>query len=279
MKPKIYVITAVHNRYVITEKFVKSLLEQTYSNIHLILIDDGSTDGTQTMVKELMPNSTIIQGNGGLWWGGALHKAYKWLCKSNINEYDYVMFANDDTTFDNNYIETAIDLLKKQSNTLITGCGYSLNSGKLLDAAFAHDFKTGNRVEDLKADNEGNCASTRSLFFRATDFKKIRGFHPILLPHYASDYEWTIRASKKGFQIKSFKELKYYFDEGTTGNNEINNLTLRQLFSKRSNRNPIYRLNFILLTTPLKYLPVHLVIQFKRYIKKISILREVISRK
>ena len=42
----IYVVTAVHDRYRITEKFVENLLKQSYKDIHLLLVDDGSTDGT-----------------------------------------------------------------------------------------------------------------------------------------------------------------------------------------------------------------------------------------
>ena len=45
----IHVITAVHNRYSITEKFADRLLAQTYKDIHLILVDDGSTDSTADM--------------------------------------------------------------------------------------------------------------------------------------------------------------------------------------------------------------------------------------
>ena len=67
----IYVFTAVHDRYKITEKFVDLLLRQTYKDIQLVLVDDGCTDGTADMVRSKMPDAVIIQGDGNLWWGGA----------------------------------------------------------------------------------------------------------------------------------------------------------------------------------------------------------------
>ena len=38
---------------------------------------------------------------------------------------------------------------------------------------------------------------------RATDFVELGGFHPRLLPHYLSDYAFTIRALRRGFALAS----------------------------------------------------------------------------
>lgn len=94
----IYIITAVHNRRAITESFIDQLLKQTYKVFVLIIVDDGSTDGTSEMIKSKINDAVIIRGNGNLWWGGALHKAYKWI-KQNALTDAYVMIANDDIFF------------------------------------------------------------------------------------------------------------------------------------------------------------------------------------
>ena len=168
----IHIITAVHNRYAITEKFVKCLLSQTYKEIHLILVDDGSTDGTADMVLSLMPKTTVIKGDGNLWWGGALHKAYLWV-KENLAESseDFVMFANDDTEFNSDYVEKAVNTLKDYPDTLLAGCGISRNTGKQIDGAVDFDFAA--LKGSISGKKYGNCASTRSLFFRVKDFLKI----------------------------------------------------------------------------------------------------------
>lgn len=272
-----HVITAVHNRRRITEKFIESLLDQTYREIHLLLIDDGSDDGTDQMVRERLPGSTILYGDGNLWWGGALHKAYQWLM-AHAAPGDLVLISNDDTTFDAGYLQRGADLLQEYPRTLVAGSGYGIRSGKQLDGIFQHDFTDGSgRL--LPPDREGNCASTRSLFLTVELWKEIGGLHPVLLPHYFSDFEFTIRAAKKGIGIRSFQNLTYTFDEGATGDNQYDKLTLKKLFGKRSGLNPIYRLNFILLTTPADKLPGHLWKQLKRYLKKAGIILRLVKRR
>ena len=87
---------------------------------------------------------------------------------------------------------------------------------------------------------------------RASDMKKIGGFHPVLLPHYGSDYEWTIRASrKKKIKILCVSSLQYEVNEETTGDNATKGRTIKQVFKKRSVSNPIYRANFCFMAPPI----------------------------
>lgn len=273
-----YVVTAVHNCYAITEAFVDRLLEQTMQDMTLVLVDDGSTDGTADMVKEKMPNTVILTGDGNLWWGGALHMAYKWLCDHAADD-DIVMFANDDTQFQNDYLAIAEQFVRQYPDSLITGCGYDVHTGELIDGAAHWDFKKGAGVGGFKPTDVANCASTRSLFFTGKVLKKTGGFHPVLLPHYASDYEWTIRAARKGFPIRSFEQLRYTYDFETTGDYDLTKMTLKKVFSKRSMVNPIYRMIFVLMSTPIRYLPSHLWHQLRRYVKKSAAILAIIKRR
>lgn len=269
----LYVTTAVRNRFNITKEFVESLKKQTFKDFRLILVDDGSTDDTDKMIKEKLPESIILYGNGNLWWGGSLHKIYKYIKKNNLKKDDYILIVNDDIKFENNFLLNAIDILNKNPGIIISACGYSSKAKTHKDGAILYDFKTG-VFKLLETNMEGNCASTRALFLKIDDFLKIGGFRPILLPHYASDYEWTIRASRKGYKIMSFENLKYEINEDTTGLHDYNNLKginfILKVFSKKSGFNPIYRINFIILATPLKYLPINLLEQLKRYYRNLK---------
>lgn len=279
--PTIHVATAAHNRIETTRAFLATLAAETYPHVHLLLVDDGSTDGTGALVRKTLPSATVLGGNGRLFWGGALHMAYKWVRKHlSDRPDDIVLFTNDDVSFAPGYLATASALVQRHPNTLIAGCGYGKRTGKLLDGAVKRDFSF-RRVEKAAYEpawEDGDVCSSRSLFFRVRDFLKIGGFHPVLLPHYASDYEWTARAHRKGYRIKMCPELTYTFDEGATGDNFYGSLTVKKLFSKRSAANPVYRFSYIVLSTPFRYLPGELALQIKRYLLKKDVIRDILER-
>ena len=261
----IYVVTAVHNRVEITTRFVESLKGQTYQGkIHFLMVDDGSTDGTDKKIKKLYHNTTVLYGNGNLYWGGALHKAHKFLMQKGLSDEDIVFYVNDDSRLENFFLERATRLLNMHPNDLVTGCAYGINTGNYLDGPIHFNLNNG-QVTHLPAGSTGNCASTRALLMKAKVFKELGGFHPIILPHYASDYEYTIRAAKKGHRIISDESVRYTFSEDTTGDNSHKNLSIKKIMSKRSKLNPFYKLSFILLIAPIYKLPNYIAYQLNHF--------------
>ncbi len=261
----IHIITACHNRVLVTEKMIASLEQQTYKDIHLLLVDDGCTDGTAELVKEKMPTATIIKGDGNLFWGGALHEAYKWIIHRSLPDDDVVFFTNDDNQFKTTYLEDSLRHLMENPNSLITGNGFSIQTGERYDGVSHCDLRTG-EITLLDTNAQGNLADTRSLMMWVADLKKIGGFHPILLPHYLSDYEFVLRAAKKGYTVRTFDNLRFEYDRSLTGLKDKKKLTVKQLFSKRCPYNPIYKFNYIFLITPLKWLPGRILQQLKNYV-------------
>lgn len=248
----LYIVTAVHNRYSITEKFIEQLKNQTYQDYRLVLVDDGSTDGTADMVSKNLPGSVILRGNGNLWWGGALHMAYQHL-KKVVDAEDIVFLCNDDITIDPGFLDKGRRYLTKYPKKLISALGIDRDTGKRVDGAEYRDPITADGHKLIGQD--GNCASTRALFLRGDVYKRIGGMHPVLLPHYCSDFEYTLRAARKGYPSVTYEDLQVLVHMDSTG--EAKATSLKQTFSKRYMNNPIYKLNFILLVTPVHLLPAY----------------------
>jgi len=58
--PLVSVIMAVHNREPSVARAINSVLAQTYRNFELIVVDDGSSDGTREIIKRFVPPVTLI---------------------------------------------------------------------------------------------------------------------------------------------------------------------------------------------------------------------------
>jgi GT2 family glycosyltransferase len=255
MTEQVYILLPVHNRREVTRKFAESLKSQTFSAYQLILIDDGSTDGTSDIVKELLPNTILLRGDGNLWWAGSLQVGFDWLKKNAPDEKAIILISNDDVIFCPQFIAEAVNEMRGRENTLLLA-KRSCDSGRNVhETGIRADFRRLS-FEIAKPGESINCLSTRGLFLRFGDMKKIGDFHPIILPHYLSDYEYTLRAFRLGMKCTTSDKVYLCPDFDTTGYHQFQDIGffdyLRKCFSKKSALNPVYWTTFIFLASPAK---------------------------
>lgn len=261
MNPRVHVLLPVHNRRAVTEDFIRCLAAQTWRGFHLVLIDDGCTDATVEMVLEYLPASSVLRGSGNWWWAGSLQQGYRWLERSDARSDDLVLIINDDTTFESDFLEAAVKALAGRERALLLAQLYSHETGKFVEIGVHADWGT---LSFRGVDDPAlvNCFSTRGLFLRVADMFDIGGFHPVLLPHYGSDYEYTMRAGRKGYAFISSPQVKVWYKEHSTGIRELTRQSigrfLRTAFSKRALYNPIYWSSFVLLSSPPRYIAINL---------------------
>jgi GT2 family glycosyltransferase len=251
-----FVIVPVHNRRDVTERFVHSLAAQTDRDFHVILVDDGSTDGTAEMVTATFPDATVIRGNGHWWWAGSLQQARRWLLQQPSTPGDVVLIANDDTTFGPEFLAAGRAALLRHPRSLLLAEPISAQTGESTGIGATVDwsklsFKAAATVAESKV------FPTRGLFLRLQDFLGLGGFHTVLLPHYLSDYEFTLRAARRGFALRADPSVRLVMDEDTTGIRE-RDLTnpwayLRSVLTIKATKNPIYWTTFVLLAAPRRY--------------------------
>ncbi len=259
--PAIYILLPVHNRKEITRGFIECLKMQTFTDYHLLLIDDGSEDGTAEMVQEIIPSVTVLRGTGDWWWAGSLQQGLDWLKQQEPDDEALVLIINDDLGFAPDYLESAVRVMAGEKGVLMLSRWLSPATGKIEESGVAADL---NKLAFNIADSaeQINCLSTRGLFVHWADVRVIGDFHPVLLPHYWSDYEYTIRAFNKGLKCKTSAELVVVPNRETTGLHAISESRfgdyVKRYFSKRSVINPVYKSLFIMLVTPWSHVPFNL---------------------
>ena len=105
----ISIIIPIYNRIDITKQGLKSLNSSLYNckpasnnfNFEIIVIDDGSTDGSGVWIKQNYPNIHLITGDGNLWWSGSINMGAKYAI--NTLSADYILLWNDDVITDEKY--------------------------------------------------------------------------------------------------------------------------------------------------------------------------------
>lgn len=143
----ISVIIPVYNVEKYVERCVTSVLNQTYKNIEIILVDDGSTDESGKICDRLASEnenvSVIHQNNQGL--GPARNTGL------NDMKGKYVAFVDSDDWIENNTYEVLYDAIIKHDCDIST-CGRKIVSdeGVIKDYYCSAEGKKLNRQEAVK---------------------------------------------------------------------------------------------------------------------------------
>lgn len=248
--PTLYILLPVHNRRDITLRFVECLQAQTFADYQLVLIDDGSTDGTAAAVAQRIANVQVLHGDGSWWWAGSLQRGLDWLATQQPGDDALLLMINDDVRFGPDYLARAVATMAGRRDTLVLSRFVDPVSGSTSETGVHAEFRHRSFAIAQSAD-QINCLSTRGLFLRWRDACRIGRFHPRLLPHYLSDYEYTIRAHRKGLRCETSPDLLIEPDHDATGYHVIHAPNpwafLRKLFSRKAPDNPWYWSMFILL--------------------------------
>lgn len=104
-EPKVFVIICTYNSSATLEESINSVLNQSYKNIRLIIVNDGSTDNTDKVIEGLASKNefdihTIKKENSGL--GDSRNKAIEF-CRDQGAK--YIAFCDADDTWTPNKLE------------------------------------------------------------------------------------------------------------------------------------------------------------------------------
>jgi GT2 family glycosyltransferase len=275
----VYVLTPVHDRKALTERFLRCLIDQTDRDYHLVLVDDGSRDGTAEMARSMIPSATIIRGSGNWWWAGSLEQARRWLLRQPSRPGDLVLIANDDTTFEADFLASARRAMGDADRTMLLARPYSALTG-MPGGIGVHVNWRSLTFRPASTPEEIDCFSTRGLFLRRADFVALGAFHTRLLPHYLSDYEFTLRAARRGFRLRTDPSVRLVMDETTTGIRKRDRRSvgayLRSVLTIRATKNPVYWSTFVILASPRRRIPANLVRVWSRF--TVGLVRALRSR-
>lgn len=117
-KIKVALVTPVYNRRDTTLQALRSLSRIDRENliVHLVVVDDGSTDGTSEAIAENFPDVQVIKGNGNLHYAAGTNLGISTALE---RDPDYILCMNDDAVFHEKFLQRLINTARHHPRSVV----------------------------------------------------------------------------------------------------------------------------------------------------------------
>jgi glycosyltransferase involved in cell wall biosynthesis len=198
-KPKISVILPCFNRRVSLERSIRSVLHQTYTNYELLVIDDGSTDGSAGVVDCISDKRIkLIRNERNL--GAAASR--------NIGIHaaigEYVAFQDSDDVWEPEKLAIQLELLKEHQNVNVCICSFSFQKFESVQSVrFASGLLTKNDI--MRFLETGGSIGTVLILVKKETLENIGGFDESL--RRRQDFDLCLRLARESAFVFSDRPL------------------------------------------------------------------------
>lgn len=265
MNKKVSIIVPIYNCEKYLSKCINSLLKQTYENLEIILVDDGSTDNSLKICKEYAKNpkiKLIHQENMGV------SVARNVGLKNSMGE--YVAFVDADDYVNNNYIENAVSVLDsntdfvllnmfvEKSNKILRKYYKIKKYDNLIEAMLCLNIPSGpgaklyskKIINKYNLEFDKNIKVGEDLDFNCRYFKYVNNYKLSLdsIYYYAIRSDSVMMSDFKKFHLDSIKILNRIKNEYKINKKIINGrkcLEYIALYQKKSHKKDVFKSKII----------------------------------
>ncbi len=208
-------VLPVRNRKAYTSAILQQLSCQITDTtdaqtIDVVVVDDGSTDGTVELITNNFGDVHLVKGDGNLWWTGAISTGMDYIQKHLHT--DYIVWLNDDITLADDFIPQLIQVCQRNLHKkVITGgivCDQShpdwIVFGGVIASRPINNMQQFSQTTTLQVDAlNGNIAVLPTQLISGIGLPNVERFR-----HYGGDYEYICRAKEAGYKVQLSSQLK-----------------------------------------------------------------------
>lgn len=241
-EPLIEVVIPTWNGSKMLQHCLQSLSEQTFKQFTVIVVDNGSTDDTEEMLRRGYPAVNLVKLGFNTGFSVAVNAGIE------KSQADLVLLLNNDMEVTPDCLETllsaavkykeydffALKMLSFNQRNVLDGAGDVVLRGGVGYRLGTQEFDTAQYSVDREV--FGACAG--AALYRRCFFKKTGLFDEDFFA-YLEDVDLNIRARRLGLQCMYLSDAVVYHIGSATSGSKINALTIR--LSTRNNLNVLIK--------------------------------------
>jgi GT2 family glycosyltransferase len=214
--PKVSVIILTWNNYEDTKECLDSLRKITYLNYGIIVVDNGSKDGSTQRLQKEFPEHIYIYNKDNLGFSAGNNIAIKYALREKA---DYILLLNNDVAVDPRFLDFLIEADESNSEIgiLVPKINYYSKPNKIwLAGGYISKIRgSGFPIGKGKGENQYNknryitFSSGCCMLIKKEVFKKI-GLWDENYFLYGEDIDFCKRTTDAGFKILYVSDSKIY---------------------------------------------------------------------
>ncbi len=206
--PLVFAIIVSYNLKNDTLECLESMQQVTYPNLHTVLVDNASSDGTVSAVRSLHPEVTIIEAETNLSYFGGNNLGIEYALNQKA---DYVFILNNDMIVDPLIIEVLVRVATQYPDAgMICPKVYEYDrrnviwsAGVRIDMTWGRPYLIGHGEEDRGQQDDMRPADTVDgcAFLVSRRVCESVGLFDSIYWAYFEDTDWSLRCREMGFDI------------------------------------------------------------------------------
>ncbi len=184
---KFSVIIPTYNRASFIEATIKSILNQEYQNFEIIVVDDGSTDNTEEIVRSFSDKRLLYHKKENGERAKARNKG------AQLAAGDYVNFLDSDDTLYSNHLAEAIKMISMHDAPEVFHLNYDILNDETGDIVKRKNIEGNLNLQLVK---KGNLLSCNGVFIRK-DIALLNPFNEDRDLSASEDYELWLRLASR----------------------------------------------------------------------------------
>ena len=195
--PLVSIVIPTYNHAAYLSQAIDSVLNQKYKNIELIVLDDGSTDGTAQVLNGY-GNQFHWESQKNIGQSATLNKGWS-MAQGEILAY----LSADDLLYPD-AVSRSVDSLLKQDNAVLSYCDFNMidPESRIVRRVNAPEYSF---IEML---TKFICAPSAGAFFWRSAYLKTGGWNPDI--HRFPDYDYWLRLGLQGSFLHLHESLAAY---------------------------------------------------------------------